>query len=122
MRRTISVARDFFGHPSANLPQACGSAARLKGALRLIQYKHTTMETLLAPHREATLERIGKEPIVLAVCDSTTVSYSAHPATEDLRPIGSTKMARSACGCTRTLAFTPAGVPLGLVSGTALGA
>lgn len=115
VRRTIGVARDFFAHPTANLPQACGSAARLKGALRLFQHKHTTMETLLAPHREATWERIGKEPIVLAVCDSTTVNYSAHPATEDLGPIGSTQDGPVGLWLHETLAFTPAGVPLGLL-------
>jgi hypothetical protein len=47
------------------------------------------MEALLEPHREATQHRIGKEKIVLAVQDTTSLNYSTHPATHDLGPIGS---------------------------------
>jgi len=114
-QRTMRVARDFFAQPRANLPQACGSAARLKGALRLFKHPRVNMQTLLSAHYESTLARLRQEPVVLAVCDSTTLNYSAHPGTEGLGLIGSRQDGPIGLWLHETLAFNPQGVPLGLL-------
>ncbi len=89
VERLITIARDFYSRPQANIPQACGSRAKTKAAYRFLESKSTTMEKIQKSHYEATVNRIGKEKIVLAVQDTTTLNYSTHPATADLGLIGS---------------------------------
>ena len=115
VQRTLTIARDFFARPGANIPQACGSPARAKAAYRLFSHKKVTMDTLLAAHYDSTLARIRQEPLVLAVCDSSALNYSAHPATQGLGQIGSSEDGPIGMWLHETLAFTPSGVPLGLI-------
>lgn len=115
-RRTLALARRFHARPTASLPQACeGKLAELRGAYRLFQHKKVSMDTLLAPHYEATQARAAQEPLVLAVADSSALNYSAHPATEGLGLIGTTVNGPVGLWLHETLVFTPAGVPLGLI-------
>ena len=55
--RLLTVARDFYARPTANVAQACSSRAKTKAAYRFLNYKKTTMETLLQPHYRATEAR-----------------------------------------------------------------
>lgn len=114
-RRLLGLARDFYARPSANVPQACGSRARTKAAYRFFDHPDTTMDTLLASHYAATAERIGREPVVLAVQDSTSLNYTAHAATAGLGPIGNHRDGPQGLQVHSTLAFTPQGTPLGFV-------
>jgi len=91
-RRLLTLARDFYARPSANVPQACGSRARAKAAYRFFDHAQTRMETLLASYYEATAQRIGREQVVLAVQDSTSLNYTAHAATEGLGRICNASM------------------------------
>jgi len=115
VRRSIEIARDFFARPSAQIPEACETWARTKAAYRFFDHPKAKMQTLLAGHYQATLERCRPEPVVLAVCDSSALNYSAHPLTGGLGPIGSRKEGPIGLWLHATLAFTPSGVPLGLL-------
>ena len=115
VQRVITVARDFYARPTANIPQACGSFTRTKAAYRLFNNKKVAINTLLHSHFQSTLERIRKESIVLAVCDSSALNYTAHPATSGLGQIGSTEDGPMGFWMHETMAFTPSGVPLGLI-------
>src|SRR5664280_1406839 len=90
-KRLMSIARDFYARPQAAIPQACRTRAKTKAAYRLFDHPETQMDVLLSQHYTATVERCKEEPIVLAVQDTTSLNYSAHPATADLGPIGSTQ-------------------------------
>lgn len=79
VRRAASIARDFFARPTANIPQACDTWARAKAAYRFFAHRKTTMQTLLAGHLQTSLDRCRQHPLVLAVCDSTALNYTAHP-------------------------------------------
>lgn len=116
LERLVSVLEDFYAKPNASVPQACSrSWARLKGAYRLLSNDDLSMRDILAPHYASTAERMNSEEVVLAVQDTTSLNYSAHPATTGLGTI--TSKAEGAVGLEvhDTLAFTPGGVPLGLV-------
>lgn len=115
VRRGIEIARDFFARPSANIPQACDTWARAKAAYRFFAHPKTTMQTLLAGHYQATLERSQAQATVLAVCDSTALNYTAHPVTQGLGPIGSRQDRPIGLWLHETMTFTPGGVPLGLI-------
>jgi hypothetical protein len=104
--RLLTLARDFYARPQANLPQACQSRAKTKAAYRFLEHDHTTLDTILAPHYAATVRRVQ---------DTTSLNYSTHPATEKLGPIGSRKEGILGLLLHDTLAFTLEGTPLGLL-------
>lgn len=113
--RLLVMARDFYARPQAQIPQACQSRAKTKAAYRFLEHPDTTMDRLLEPHVESTCERLRDQDIVLAVQDTTSLNYSAHPATEDLGPIGSQLEGPIGLLVHDTMAFTAEGTPLGLL-------
>ena len=115
-QRLLTLARDFYAQPQAQVPQACQSRAKTKAAYRFFDHPETQMERLLEPHYQSTCQRLGQHPVVLAVQDSSSLNYTAHPATEHLGTIGS-KLEHGPVGLLlhETMAFTPEGTPLGLL-------
>jgi hypothetical protein len=69
----------------------------------------------LESHYQSTARRVAAEPLVLAAQDTTSLNYSAHPATEFLGPIGSQADGPIGMLVHSTLAFNAAGTPLGLL-------
>lgn len=114
-RRVVALARDRFAQPQASLPQACGTRAKTKAAYRLLQHEKCTMDTLLQSHYESTRHRVAKQPVVLAVQDSSSLNYSTHTATTGLGPLNTSKDESVGLWMHDTLVLTPAGVPLGLI-------
>jgi hypothetical protein len=113
--RLQTLVRDFAARPQAPLPEACGSRARTKAAYRFFDHPDVRMETLLAPHYTATARRCHGQPVVLAVQDSSSLNYTAHPSTEDLGPLNTRADRSRGLWMHDTLAVTPSGVPLGLI-------
>jgi hypothetical protein len=114
-RRLRVLARDFYARPGAPLPQACGSRAKTKAAYRFLSHPRASMSALLQSHYQATARRAAAESVVLAVQDTTSLNYSAHPATEMLGLIGSEADGPIGMWVHSTLAFNTAGTPLGLL-------
>jgi hypothetical protein len=113
--RLLTLARDFYARPTANITQACSSRAKTKAAYRFLDHEHTTMDTLLQAHYLASEARVRRESIVLAVQDTTSLNYTAHVATEALGPIGTTAKGAQGLHLHSTLAFSAHGTPLGFV-------
>ena len=115
VKRLLTIARDFWAHPEANIPQASGSRAKTKAAYRFFENKEHTMEKILAPHYKSVIERASREKVVLAVQDTTELNYSTHPATQDLGLIGTHKDGAVGLIVHDTMCFNEEGTPLGLV-------
>jgi hypothetical protein len=115
--RLCVVARDFFAHPAANIPQACQSRAKTKAAYRLFEHQAVKIDVILAAHYHATMERIGREkiPVVLAVQDTTSFNYDTHADMEGLGPINTRVDGAQGILMHDTMAYTPEGTALGLV-------
>ena len=113
--RLLSLARDFYARPQANVTQACASRAKVKAAYRFLDHEETTMDTLLHPHIKSTEARVRAESVVLAVQDTTSLNYTAHAATGGIGPIGSTVNGPQGLNLHSTLAFTTGGTPLGFL-------
>lgn len=114
--RLCTLAADFFAQPGALVPQAShGSAAKTKAAYRFFQNATVDLPTLLRPHIEATIARLRAHPVILAVQDTTTLNYTAHPP-EGVGPIGTPRAKAVGLLLHDTLAFTPEGTPLGLLN------
>lgn len=114
-KRLIQLGRDFYGRPQANIPQACGSRAKTKAAYRFFKNRRVTMDKMLQGHYEQTARRVSQHRVVLAVQDTTTLSYTAHPATAGLGPTNTKSDGAIGLLLHDTLAFTVQGTPLGLV-------
>lgn len=114
-KRLLTLARDFYDRPQANLPQACQSRAKTRAAYRFFDHPKITMDKLLQSHYEATIERISQEKIVLVAQDTTSLNYSAHPATVGLGPISPKPEGVVGLLLHDSMAFNLAGTPLGLI-------
>jgi hypothetical protein len=115
-RRLFTLAADFFAQPGELIPQVSnGSAAKTKAAYRFFENSNVDMQTLLRPHIESTIERVRSHPVILAVQDSTTLNYTAHPP-EGVGPISTSQNSAVGLMVHDTMAFTLEGTPLGLLN------
>jgi hypothetical protein len=113
-QRLVALASVLAQHPTAALPEACGDDAMLKATYRFFDNDAIEPQDVLLSHIEATYGRLAQVPRVLAVPDTTEGTWTAPPATQGLGPWGP-----AACQgllIHRTLAFSPARGPLGLVA------
>ncbi|MBI4839536.1 MAG: IS4 family transposase [candidate division NC10 bacterium] len=115
-QRLFTLAADFFAQPGELVPQASnGSPAKTKAAYRFFKNANVDLPTLLRPHIESTIARLRAHPVILAVQDTTTLNYTAHPP-EGVGPINTTQDQAVGLLLHDTLAFTPEGTPLGLLN------
>lgn len=117
--RLYAITRDFFARPGAQVPQACnGAAKKMKAAYRFFSNPEVTMDILLKPHVESTMERVRTHQVVLAVQDTTTLNYTTPYTTdsaEGLGPINNENNKSMGLILHDTLGFSTDGVPLGLL-------
>jgi len=114
-QRLLDLAAAFFARPQANIPQACGSTAAAKAAYRFFDNDRVTMDALLEPHHQATIERMRHEPVVLVAQDTTSLCYTMHPGMKGLGPISNKVDGPQGIEVHSAQAFTPAGLPLGVL-------
>ena len=76
-----------------------------------------TPESILAPHRDRTLERMHSEPVVLCLQDGTDLNFASRPGCTEPGFIGTNQTGTRSRGLHlhSTLAVTPSGLPLGVV-------
>ncbi|MEW5961266.1 MAG: IS4 family transposase [Chloroflexota bacterium] len=116
-RRCQELAVALGQQPTAYINQACEDWAATKAAYRFFDNtRKVTPAGLIAPHQQRTVERMSQYPLVLAVQDTTFFNYSHHPQTEGLGEIGNKKQQQRGFGLHSTLALTPTGVPLGILT------
>jgi len=116
--RLMTMARDFWARPMADIPEACESVRKMQAAYRFLANEDVLFETLLQPHYAATEERIselGEGSVVLVPQDTTSVNYSALTSIEGLGPIATTVEGAQGLHLHSTLAMTVQGVPLGFL-------
>jgi hypothetical protein len=114
--RLLKVSEALAAQPQASINQACGGWSATKGAYRLFQNEKSEPELILAPHQQRTRDRMAAYPVVLAVQDTTLLDYTGHLVTQGIGPIGTASQDLWGLVMHTTMAFTPTGLPLGLVS------
>jgi Transposase DNA-binding/Transposase Tn5 dimerisation domain len=90
-RRAVEMATRMATHPQASLPNQMANWGELKAAYHLLNHQEVTMEALLAPSCQQTLEDARRPFLVLMVEDTTELDYTAHPSKEGLGKIGNGK-------------------------------
>ncbi len=112
-RRLHILVEQFAEQPTASIPQACGSWGSTKAAYRFFDNTKVSHGAILDGHRQACLDRVAQEELVLVLQDTTSLDYTHHPQTQGLGPLENPDcqgmLAHSA------LAVSEAGVPLGLL-------
>jgi hypothetical protein len=112
-RRLHLLVEQLAQQPPASIPQACGSPAAAKAAYRFFDNQRVKHAKILAGHRQACLERIAGETLLLVLQDTTSLDYTAHPQTTGLGPLETAK--RQGLLVHSALAVSSAGVPLGIL-------
>jgi hypothetical protein len=115
-RRCQKLAATLGQQPTAPINQACEDWAASKAAYRFVANPHVTPGELLLPHSQRTVERMKGHPVVLAVQDTTFFNFTHHPATQGLGAIGTKGQNQRGFGLHSTLAVTPSGQPLGVLT------
>lgn len=121
-RRLVESARALGDQPGrAFCGAASGDVAAVKAYYRFIGLPHAeeavTMQTMLAPHRQRTLQRMMAQPLVLCVQDGTQLNYTNLAQCQGLGALGSNQTGARSMGLHlhSTLALTAEGVPLGVL-------
>jgi hypothetical protein len=99
---------------------AKGDVAAVKGYYRLIDKpddSQITMEAILAPHRQRTVQRMKAQSTVLCIQDGTDLNYSGLAQCEGLGVIGSNQTGAQSGGLHlhSTLVVSTEGLPLGVL-------
>jgi hypothetical protein len=115
-RRCQALASALEQQPMVPINQACEDWADTKAAYRFMDNPKVSPAAILAPHCQRTVERMKAHSLVLAVQDTTFFNYTPHPQTEGLGEIGKKEQHQRGFGMHTTLALTPHGLPLGLLT------
>lgn len=114
-RRVKKLLGDMGAQPGASLPKASGNVSGTKGAYRCLSHETVEVQELLAAHRQAVVQRAGREQVVLAVQDTTTLNFSSHPQTVGLGPVGNNRDQTIGLLLHSTLVLREDGQALGLI-------
>ena len=115
-QRCQKVAEALEQQSTEPINQACEDWADTKAAYRFFDNPKVTPDQILAPHYQRTVKRMKSHPLVLAVQDTSFLNYTHHPQTEGLGEIGTKAQNQRGFGMHTTLAVTPEGLPIGLLT------
>ena len=113
-RRIVSMGRAWADRLGNSLGVMFSTSAAWQGAMRLLSNPRVNMEHVTGTHYERSVQRCDKEPVVLAIQDTTAIDYSGLEATEGLANIGGGGKGSSGLLAHVGLAATPGGRMLGL--------
>ncbi len=100
--------------PSLKFPAGCNGCAETKAAYRFLDHEHVTFSSISAPHRDATIERIREQPVVLIPQDTTELDVTRpHEVVVGSGPLNDS--ARVGFYDHASLALTPEHLVLGVV-------
>lgn len=114
LTRLKRTAELFEARPEKSIPEACGNWSETKSVYRLLGNHRFLSESVLSGHIQQTLRRCEEHSVILAIQDTTTISYNDHPHTQGLGPTTSSKTSWGIL-VHSTMAVTPSGVTLGLL-------
>jgi len=115
-RRAQKILAGRWHDPGASFAASFPRWADAKGAYALIENRRArlNLQTLLAPHAEATLARMAAEPVVLLPQDTTSLNYHTLHQTTGLGPIN--PQGTRGLHLHSLHAWRPDGIPLGVLA------
>jgi hypothetical protein len=113
-QRLVSLVAELTEHPQSSLPEALGQWSSTKAAYRFFSNEKVTVKAIYDSQREATLDKMQDQSIVLAIQDTTIFNFTLHRKTEGLGPIGQSGL--SGFFLHSCLAVSATGVPQGILA------
>lgn len=110
--RAVKLLTDLGDNSTGSIPSACGSWNETKAAYRFFDNPRVTEEEVLRSHKEATLERMSQENVVLLIQDTTELDYSGQKCNQGTGFLNSE--ARLGLYLHPTIAVTPERLCLGV--------
>jgi hypothetical protein len=87
--RAMLVLGRTLANPAASIPQQMGSAKDAKAAYRLFDHDAITFESMSDAHWQSTRQAARREPVVLAISDSSAICFGGAGRTPGLGPVSS---------------------------------
>jgi hypothetical protein len=113
--RFQAMLESMSNKPSLKFPAGCNGRAEVKAAYRFLDNEHVTASSILAPHRDATIERIRAQRVVLIPQDTTELDVTRpHEIMVGAGPLNDS--ARVGFHDHASLALTPEHLVLGVVN------
>jgi transposase Tn5 family protein/transposase-like protein len=112
-RRLELVLRRLADQPEKSIPASLRGWSETQAAYRFFDNEKVTAEKVLAPHREATLQRVRQHAVVLSVEDTSELDFTSRPKTAGLGPLNY-ELTRG-INIHPMLAVTPEGLCLGVL-------
>jgi hypothetical protein len=117
-RRFGNLLEMFLRKPMESIPGVSKSWGETKAAYRFFDNDAVTLEKILQPHKDAVVERMKKEAVVLLPQDTTELDYTTKPKTQGLGKLQ--HQMRQGMHLHPTIAVTPDRVCLGVVDAQVL--
>lgn len=114
--RFLTVASDACENPAAPINQASEDWAAAKGAYRFFNNPKIDRAEMFNAHQANTINRMKKFKVVLAIQDSSYLDFSKHTKLKGKGPIGTRQQNLTGYVMHSTLAVSPQGLPLGLLT------
>jgi len=111
-QRSRTLLEIIFADRAASINSACQGWNETQAAYRFFDNNNVLPQDILAPHQQATRQRIAQHDVVLVAQDTTELDYSNHPPA-GAGPLNSLKQ-RGFLDHSH-IAFTPEGLCLGMV-------
>jgi hypothetical protein len=116
--RLAEVLSQLSARPTASIPAACHGRAEMVAAYRFCENEKATFETVLAPHGDATRQRMASQAVVIVPQDTTEIEVTRpHQQVTGAGPLDGDSRRGALLHVLH--AFTPDGTPLGTVRATA---
>jgi hypothetical protein len=112
-KRLIKIVENLSAKPEASIPQASGTWAQTKATYDFWDSPYIKPAMIRQGHRDATVERIGKYGVVLAIQDTTELNYTTHKALSGRGYLDS-KYAQG-LKVHSVMTVSPQGIPLGII-------
>ncbi len=114
-RRATKILEARWAKPASTFYGSFEGWTPAKAAYGFIEHPSPliSLDSLLAPHAQATRARMATEPVVLLVQDTTALNYTGLKQTPGLGPLGEDK--GRGLWLHSLLAFRPDGLPLGVL-------
>lgn len=116
-KRFISIAKQLASKFGCNIASSFSQWKDIKATYRFFANKKVTMDSILAPHIQETIDRIGSQSRVLLLQDTTYFNFSGRKKTDGLDKTQRSKLSTESEGLMlhNTLAVSESGIPLGLL-------
>jgi hypothetical protein len=120
-KRLLKIADSFANSPESSINQACQDWHQTKAAYRFFQNDAVCGSKILDSHIKKTIERAQQYPTILAIQDTSYISYKNHHKTKGLGIIAAKVISPTTNFKTHGLvmhtsfAVTPEGLPIGLL-------